>query len=369
MIRDFFNLIRRSNPNEAERTQHGLAALTKYSDELRDSFLKKFGDGGNFTQAQHEYEVAKRIDKLSSPAFGIAHSFFMNHGLTLRWDHRPTGRVEKEQAQRAREKSISKLNEIIARLNSYQAALKPANNTEQSAVGALRIEELTSKELLSDSNYTNFQVVDDYLSKIEAVVKVEAQKQEPVVNDVAKGQMVPLSANIEHRAKLINSMDVDLRFWKALLTEINLGSEKDWYGGIQRKIYDIHLALDKIVTAPYERRISPIGIAESDQIFVAMVSGEWLDWEGTKKILADDFQNFADPQGYLGLLGISQTDIHRKTVSEIETIFKTKFRDAVKKYHPDVNPGNMEAENAMKKLSNFKDIMSSPDKLRMYLKS
>src|SRR5437016_6338171 len=61
---------------------------------------------------------------------------------------------------------------------------------------------------------------------------------------------------------------------------------------------------------------------------------------------------------YYSILGIS------RTASEKE--IKAAYRKLARKYHPDVNPGDKQAEARFKEINNAHDILSDPDKRKKY---
>ena len=66
----------------------------------------------------------------------------------------------------------------------------------------------------------------------------------------------------------------------------------------------------------------------------------------------------ADKRDYYEVLGVS------KTASDSE--LKSAYRKLAKKYHPDMNPGDAEAEKKFKEASEAYAILSDPDKRRQY---
>jgi curved DNA-binding protein len=65
-----------------------------------------------------------------------------------------------------------------------------------------------------------------------------------------------------------------------------------------------------------------------------------------------------DFKDYYGILGVSKT----ATSEEI----KQAFRKLARKYHPDVNPGNKEAEAKFKEVNEAYEVLSDPDKKKKY---
>ena len=66
----------------------------------------------------------------------------------------------------------------------------------------------------------------------------------------------------------------------------------------------------------------------------------------------------ADKRDYYEVLGVSKT----ATDAEI----KKAFRVLAKKYHPDMNPGDKEAEKKFKEASEAYAVLSDPEKRRQY---
>ena len=65
-----------------------------------------------------------------------------------------------------------------------------------------------------------------------------------------------------------------------------------------------------------------------------------------------------DFKDYYSILGIS------KTASPEE--IKQAFRKLARKYHPDVNPGNKQAEARFKEINEAYEVLSDPDKRKKY---
>src|ERR1700740_3197458 len=61
---------------------------------------------------------------------------------------------------------------------------------------------------------------------------------------------------------------------------------------------------------------------------------------------------------YYGILGVNKT-------ASAEGISKA-FRKLLRKYHPDVNPGDKAAEEKFKALSEANDVLSDPKKRKIY---
>src|SRR3954469_22077474 len=61
---------------------------------------------------------------------------------------------------------------------------------------------------------------------------------------------------------------------------------------------------------------------------------------------------------YYGTLGVKKT----ATPEEI----RKAFRKLARKHHPDVNPGNKQAEEKFKQISEANDILSDPKKRKIY---
>ena len=66
----------------------------------------------------------------------------------------------------------------------------------------------------------------------------------------------------------------------------------------------------------------------------------------------------ADKRDYYEVLGIG------KNASDAE--IKSAYRKLAKKYHPDLNPGDKEAEEKFKEVNEANDVLSDPDKRRRY---
>lgn len=65
-----------------------------------------------------------------------------------------------------------------------------------------------------------------------------------------------------------------------------------------------------------------------------------------------------DFKDYYGILGVSKT----ATPEEI----KRAYRNLARKYHPDVNPGNKQAEEKFKALNEANEVLSDPEKRQKY---
>src|SRR2546421_10211053 len=61
---------------------------------------------------------------------------------------------------------------------------------------------------------------------------------------------------------------------------------------------------------------------------------------------------------YYGILGV------KKTASAEE--IRKAFRKLARKYHPDVNPNNKQAEEKFKELSEANDVLTDPKKRKIY---
>ena len=66
----------------------------------------------------------------------------------------------------------------------------------------------------------------------------------------------------------------------------------------------------------------------------------------------------ADKRDYYEVLGVA------KNASDAE--LKRAYRKLAKKYHPDVNPGDKEAEAKFKEATEAYGILSDPDKRKQY---
>src|SRR2546428_6352164 len=65
-----------------------------------------------------------------------------------------------------------------------------------------------------------------------------------------------------------------------------------------------------------------------------------------------------DYKDYYKILGVS------KDASEKE--IKQAYRKLARKYHPDVNPGNREAEEKFKEINEANEVLSDPEKRKKY---
>src|SRR2546425_9045906 len=63
-------------------------------------------------------------------------------------------------------------------------------------------------------------------------------------------------------------------------------------------------------------------------------------------------------RNFYDILGVSRN-------ASTEEIRKA-YRKLARKYHPDINPGNKEAENKFKEISVAYDILSDPEKHKLY---
>ncbi|MBI2997798.1 MAG: molecular chaperone DnaJ [Deltaproteobacteria bacterium] len=61
---------------------------------------------------------------------------------------------------------------------------------------------------------------------------------------------------------------------------------------------------------------------------------------------------------YYQILGVDRTASHEQ--------IRNAYRKLARKYHPDINPGNKEAENKFKEISAAHDILSDPEKRKLY---
>ena len=66
----------------------------------------------------------------------------------------------------------------------------------------------------------------------------------------------------------------------------------------------------------------------------------------------------AEDRDYYEILGIDRN-------ADAEAI-KSAYRKLAKKYHPDLNPGNKEAEEKFKEVNEANDVLSDPQKRQRY---
>ena len=66
----------------------------------------------------------------------------------------------------------------------------------------------------------------------------------------------------------------------------------------------------------------------------------------------------ADKRDYYEVLGVDK--------SADDATLKKAYRQLAKKYHPDVNPGDKEAEAKFKEATEAYSVLSDPDKRRQY---
>lgn len=61
---------------------------------------------------------------------------------------------------------------------------------------------------------------------------------------------------------------------------------------------------------------------------------------------------------YYQILGVDRSAPHEE--------IRTAYRKLARKYHPDINPGNKEAESRFKEISGAHDVLSDPEKRKLY---
>src|SRR3989337_2664558 len=61
---------------------------------------------------------------------------------------------------------------------------------------------------------------------------------------------------------------------------------------------------------------------------------------------------------YFQILGVDRSASHEE--------IRKAYRKLARKYHPDINPGNKEAENRFKEISVAYDVLSDPEKRKLY---
>ena len=64
------------------------------------------------------------------------------------------------------------------------------------------------------------------------------------------------------------------------------------------------------------------------------------------------------PSDYYQILGVDRSASHEE--------IRKAYRKLARKYHPDINPGNKDAENRFKELSVAHDVLSDPEKRKLY---
>ncbi|MEK7782761.1 MAG: DnaJ domain-containing protein, partial [Candidatus Binatota bacterium] len=63
-------------------------------------------------------------------------------------------------------------------------------------------------------------------------------------------------------------------------------------------------------------------------------------------------------RNYYKILGVDRSASHEE--------IRRAYRKLARKYHPDINPGNKEAESRFKEISVAHDVLSDPEKRKLY---